>query len=311
MSCSLDLHSLAKALRRLKLDAVFNLVESLGETDRLAHLAPALLEALDLPFTGASAFTLCLTNDKLLSKQWLRELGLPTPAWYTRTGGAAGTMGDDAIAGADGGISGSYLIKCVGEHASLGLDDQALVQAATEHDLIRALAASERALGRPCFAERFVDGREINVALLERDGRPEVLAPAEIVFDAFPAGKPRIVGYAAKWDEASFEYRETPRRFTFPSTDAPLLGELAELATRCWRRFGLRGYARVDFRVDQSGRPFILEINANPCLSPDAGFAAALDRSGVTYDAAIACILQSARPAAGAAPPLTLDAPRS
>ena len=99
------------------------------------------------------------------------------------------------------------------------------------------------------------------------------------------------VGYRAKWDEESYEYRHTPRRFDFPESDAPLLERLRQTARACWHLFGLQGWARVDFRVDAEGHPWVLEVNANPCLSPDAGFAAALDRAGIDYGAAMERIL--------------------
>src|SRR5690606_34720353 len=104
----------------------------------------------------------------------------------------------------------------------------------------------------------------------------QVLPVAEIDFSAFGPGKARIVGHDAKWVEDSFEYQHTPRLFDFGDDDAALLDELRSLAHRASLEFGVGGYARVDFRVDATGKPWILEINANPCLSPDAGFAAAL-----------------------------------
>jgi D-alanine-D-alanine ligase len=121
-----------------------------------------------------------------------------------------------------------------------------------------------------------------------------VLPPAEIDFEAFPAGKPRIVGYAAKWDEEAMEFAGTPRKFDFPKADAPLLDRLAGLALDCWRLFGLAGYARVDFRVDSRGQPWILEVNANPCLSADAGFAAALCRAEISFVRAVEWIVNDA-----------------
>ena len=121
---------------------------------------------------------------------------------------------------------------------------------------------------------------------------PEVLLPAEIDFSAFPAGKPRIVGYSAKWCDDRFEYHHTPRRFDYEAADGPLLDELRRLSARCWECFELRGWVRVDFRVDRAGQPWILEINANPCLSPDAGFAAALAQCSIPYDQAIVRILE-------------------
>ena len=131
---------------------------------------------------------------------------------------------------------------------------------------------------------------------------PEVLPPAEIDFSAFPPAKPRIVGHRAKWQADSFEYHHTPRRFDFPPSDHPLLEQLRHLAQQCWTLFGLRGWVRVDFRVDAAGRPWILEINANPCLTPDAGFAAALGQASIPFDDAIQrilddCVMYSSRSA--------------
>jgi D-alanine-D-alanine ligase len=130
------------------------------------------------------------------------------------------------------------------------------------------------------------------VALLAGPDGVEVLPPAEIDFSAFPPEKPRIVGHRAKWDENSFEYNHTPRTFDFHEADRPLLDEISGLSQKCWELFSLRGWARVDFRVDTEGRPWILEINTNPCLSPDAGFFAALARAGIPFDEAIQRIVE-------------------
>jgi D-alanine-D-alanine ligase len=77
----------------------------------------------------------------------------------------------------------------------------------------------------------------------------------------------------------------------FPDEDRGFLENLARIALECWRAFELQGYARVDFRVDRDGRPWVLEVNANPCLSPDAGFAAAAERGGIAYSQMIARII--------------------
>jgi D-alanine-D-alanine ligase len=135
-------------------------------------------------------------------------------------------------------------------------------------------------LGGACFAEVFIEGREFNLSLLDGPDGPQVLPPAEIIFEGYEDGKPRIVGYRAKWDDTSYEYHHTPRCFDFPPEDRALLEELKQTALRCWQVFGLKGYVRVDLRVDSSGRPWILEINTNPCLSPDAGYPAAAARAG-------------------------------
>jgi D-alanine-D-alanine ligase len=102
------------------------------------------------------------------------------------------------------------------------------------------------------------------------------------------------VDYRAKWDETSSAWGNTPRTFDFGESDRELLERLEQAALRCWEQFNLRGYARVDFRVDAAGTPWVLEVNTNPCLSPDAGFAAALDRAGIPFDEAVRRILEHA-----------------
>jgi D-alanine-D-alanine ligase len=156
------------------------------------------------------------------------------------------------------------------------------------------LAEFAARLGRPCFAEQFIEGREFNLAILDGPQGPELLPAAEIDFAAFPPGKPRIVGHRAKWVAGSFEFENTPPSFDFPDQDRPLLDQIGNLTLACWRRFGLRGYARVDFRVDPEQGPWILEINTNPCLAPDAGFAAALARAGIPFPQAVQRIVNAA-----------------
>ena len=130
---------------------------------------------------------------------------------------------------------------------------------------------------------------------------PEVLPPAEIAFTGYPEDRPKIVDYDAKWNPGMFGYDNTPRVFEFAEADTLLLEYLRSLALRCWRVFSLSGYARVDFRVDRGGKPWILEINTNPCLAPDAGFAAAASRAGIGYADLIARIVDAARPGRKAA----------
>jgi D-alanine-D-alanine ligase len=279
VSCTLDLESLQRRLRDVAPDVVFNLVEKLGGSDRLIHLAPAVLETLELSYTGVPLEAMFVTAEKLRTKARLRELGLPTPAWATAEW-ASSTQ-----------LRPPFIIKTIHEHASFGLDDAAVVHDAAGKSLAAWLSEAEERLGRPCFAEQFIEGREFNLSLLAA----EVLPPAEIVFKDFPPGKPRIVGFSAKWAEESQEFRGTPRRFDFPPEDRGLIEQLSYLARRCWHGFGLRGYARVDFRVDERGSPWILEINANPCLSPDAGFAAALERAGISFERAVQRILADAQ----------------
>jgi D-alanine-D-alanine ligase len=282
--CDLDLEALRTRLVEAGPDAAFNLVESLGGMDRLIHLVPALLEALGVPFTGSSAQALCATTDKIFAKERLAAAGLPTPAWWTD--------GDPGRAAALLRPGARVIIKPALTHASAGIDDGSIFACAAPDDLVRAMDA--RGENGPWLAEEFIDGREFNLSLLSGPGGVQVLPPAEIRFDAFPPGKPRIVGYAAKWEELSFEYNNTPRSFDFSAEDRPLIENLSALALDCWTLFGLSGFARVDFRVDAAGRPWVLEINANPCLSPDCGFTAAAGRAGISFAQAVGRVLDAA-----------------
>jgi ribosomal protein S18 acetylase RimI-like enzyme len=188
-------------------------------------------------------------------------------------------------------------VKSVWEHASIGIDDSAIIDSEDRETIAAAVAERAPRLGGSAFAERYVEGRELNLALIASrsggDADPEVLPPAEIVFVDYPEGKPKIVGYSAKWEEGSFEYGHTARRYEFPREDQALIRELERQARAAWSAFGLGGYARVDFRVDAAGKPWILEVNANPCIAPDSGFVAALDHARISYDEAIERIVRA------------------
>lgn len=285
---SLDLGKATQRLVSLRPALAFNLVESLSGRGSLIHIAPALLDALKISYTGSGTEAIFLTSNKVLAKRWLSAAGLPTPPWFTATERREGEK-----------VSGPWLVKSAWEHASIGLDEDSVIPEADRDRLLAEMKARRDDLGGTCLAEAFIEGREFNLSLMEggkdpegageRDnplpsgGGPEALPPAEIRFDAYPPGKVRVVGYRSKWERGSFEFDHTPRSFEFPPEDGPLLATLKELALRCWRLFALRGYARVDFRVDRQGRPWILEVNTNPCLSPDAGFRAAASQAGLNF----------------------------
>lgn len=278
VSFSLDISLTAGTLAAYAPDAVFNLVESVGGSARLAHLAPAILEQMGIAFTGSGSQAMFLSTNKLTAKAMLARADLPTPAWR---------MGTEP----ENGLGRTWIIKSVWEHASFGLDDASIVHDARPGELSRALEQRRKQFGGEWFAEEFISGREFNVSLIAAPGGPRVLQPAEIIFTGF-GSKPEMVGYRAKWDEDSAEFKGTVRTFSFPDSDSFLLENLCRQSAACWRLFGMSGYARIDFRVDRDGRPYIIDINANPCLNPDAGFAAALDHCGMDFDKAVLRIVE-------------------
>ncbi len=255
---------------------VFNLVDAVGGDGRLAPMIPARLDALGLAYTGAGTSAWLETLSKIGTKLKLAHAGLPTPAWS-----------DD---GRELDPDAPVIVKPVWEHGSLGMDEASVMRG---EDAALAIMERNARWQTEHFAEGFVDGREFNVSLLEMPGGVEVLPIAEILFEGFDEGIARIVGYDAKWKPDSAAFTGTPRQFGIERSDPHLAAELAALSKSCWALFGLGGYARVDFRVTLDGRPFILEVNVNPCLTPDAGFAAAAYQSGLAYETLIERIAES------------------
>lgn len=270
----LDLTGLRKILMEEPPDLVINLVEGLDGLDRLALAVPALLEALAIPYTGNPPHVLALADDKLALKEVLREAGIPTPPTSAPHG--------------------PFLVKARHQHASLGLDPGAVVRTSTEAEAL--IHERSHLYGTPFFAEAYIEGREFNLSVIEDPpGAARVLPPAEIRFLDWPEGTPKIVDHAAKWDDHSSRYTRTVR--TFPpagGTDQGLLEILSACALRLFAVLGLRGYARVDFRIDPDGVPYVIDLNPNPTLDPEAGFAQAGREAGVDYPTLIERILASA-----------------
>jgi D-alanine-D-alanine ligase len=276
----LDLECGLRDVRRQRPCCVFNLVESLGGRGELIGVVPSLLRAANIPFTGSDADAMQLSSHKINAKRLMASSGIATPAWFTAAGGPRDQHE-------------RWIVKSIWEHASFGLDDSSVVRG---HPAARRVMARRKdEFGGQWFAERYIEGREFNVALLERAGKPEVLPIAEMTFVDYPPGRPKIVGYAAKWIESTHEYRATQR--VYPRLAPELSEALQAAALQCWDLFGLGGYARVDFRLDANNLPWVLEVNANPCLAGDAGFAAAGAAAGLPYDSIVERLLHAALPA--------------
>lgn len=275
-------HTIA-TLQSLKPLAVFNIVETLDAAGSLIHFAPALLDRLHIPYTGCPTEAVFQTSNKPLSKRYLRYGGIATPDWIEQDGCCCSDN-----------PAGPYLIKSSWEHASIGLDENSLVRYTSRTQILNEMKARRKNLGGACYAEAYIDGREFNVALISETAGVRVLPIAEMLFQDYAPDKLKIVDYKAKWKADSFEYKNTVRKFDFDGEDALLISSLKDIALQCWNIFSLRGYARVDFRVDNNHKPWVLEVNTNPCLSPDAGFAAALEKADIQYHEAIGLIMDDA-----------------
>jgi D-alanine-D-alanine ligase len=265
-------------LETYKPDVVFNLTESVFGLGQFATVAAQMLEMCNIPFTGNAGGAMATAGDKPLTKSLLRSLGLPTADWFV--GPNWDGLDPDT----------TYVVKHATEDASIGLTDEAVVPGSR---VAERAAESSKLHGGRWFAEAYLSGREFNVSCIEIDGKPRVLPVPEMLFENWPANRPRLVNYAAKWDEESPDLVNTARFFV-GEDDAALCVRLNELVEACWTRFGLRGFARIDFRCDAHGEPMILELNPNPCLESGAGLAAAALQIGMSYADLVEAILKAA-----------------
>ncbi|MGE5247562.1 MAG: D-alanine--D-alanine ligase family protein [Verrucomicrobiota bacterium] len=265
-----DVGDLVAALRRTAPDAVFNLSECPFLSPEKELHAVALLELLRIPYTGNGPLALGICNSKSLTKQILSANGIPTPPFRLYTAEPA----------EDPPIPYPLVVKPANEDGSAGITEDSVVRNLEE--LRRQVAWLKGAFRQNALVEEFVGGREFNVAVLG-NGTPEdpyrSLPPAELVYRN---PEWRLCTYHSKWDVTHPSYREIAP--VCPAEAPPeLLDRLSRLALECAAIFRLSGYARVDFRADSRGELFVLEVNPNPDLSPDAGMVRAARVSGIAY----------------------------
>ncbi len=256
-------------------DIVFNLVESGWGKGELLYIAPAVLNSLKIPYTGVPLDALFITTNKVLAKKIMRLNHLPTADFYSI----------DEINRLDN--QKTYIVKPIWEEASVGIDIDSVFKL-SEKEKVKKIATLSSA---QYFIEEYIDGREFNVSILASNNGMEVLPPAEMIFSSFFENKPKVVGYKAKWDENSEEYKQTNRSFGTLESNQPLKNKILKVCRESSEAFNLHGYARVDLRVDKNDNLFILEINGNPCIAPDSGFIAATNYAGYSNEIVIKRIL--------------------
>ena len=271
---------LAAALSALEVDLVFNMVEELAGDSRRDAAFAWMLELWGIPYTGAAPQALMLCLEKPVARAVLASRGVRVPR------GAVLGEGGESLAG----LRFPLIVKPSREDASHGIEPASVVSGEPEARE-RARLVIER-YRQPALVEEYVDGREVNAALVARGGEVEVLPLGEIDFSGFPVGAPRIVTYAGKWVEDSADYRTTLS--VAARLDPAAEARVRETALAAWTALGLRDYARVDLRLDRSGEPFVIDVNPNPDLSPGAGFALAAERRGWSHAQLILHIAQAA-----------------
>ncbi|MBA4067292.1 MAG: D-alanine--D-alanine ligase [Isosphaera sp.] len=251
-----DPRPLLDELRRRPPLAVFNLFEGLATRPGTEVSVAALLEWLDVPFTGCPSPALVLGRDKIRAKHLLAAAGLPTPAYAVVERPPAPDWGGGWPA----------IVKPAMQDASIGIDQASVVTDAAQ--LAARVDHTLAAYGPPVLVERFVTGREFHVNVFEDgpDRTPTVLPLAEIAFRPAKPGRWPVYTFTAKWDEASDEYADCPlvAPVELPPADT---ARLADLARRAFRLLDCRDYARLDVRMDAAGDFHVLEVNPNPYLN--------------------------------------------
>jgi D-alanine-D-alanine ligase len=183
------------------------------------------------------------------------------------------------------------IVKPLHEDGSLGISRESVVY--EDETLNKQVQYIIEKYHQPAIVEEYVEGRELNVGLLETNGKVGVLPISEIDYSEFPEGIPKICGYEAKWITESVEYQKSK-----PICPAPLewvmQKRVEHLAVRVFNLFGCRDYARVDMRVDRDGKIYILEVNPNPDISPQSGMTRALKVRGMTYEEFVGRLLERA-----------------
>jgi D-alanine-D-alanine ligase len=275
-------------LTSLHADIAFSLIEGFGGKSALSTHLTSIFELMNLPYTGAPVEGLVACQSKGRTKALLRGLGLPvTPSLVLG-------LKDPIPTSAWAGLS---IVKPDAEDGSLGIDQQSVVEHSSNWpDLVERL---RRQYGGNVLIEPYLPGPEFNVGVIA-DPDPRPLPVAQVMYEHIPGQWP-ILTYGAKWHEGSNEDLASPIACPAPITDE-LAQALGKFAVDAFIGTACRDYARVDFRLDDSGVPRILEVNPNPDLDPSAGWARAARVSGLSYAEAVARIATQALRRGSASP---------
>jgi D-alanine-D-alanine ligase len=252
-------------------DVIFNFVESIDGVSSYEYCLAGLFEMFGLDFTGNLPASLGNCLNKASAKTILRSFGINTPASKIIK-----------IDQSEKYVSNNFelnfpvILKLLNEDASIGISELSVVN--DFNSLNSHIEFLKSTYKQDILAEEYIDGRELNVAVLGN----HVLPVSEIKFDGLPTGLPKIVTYDGKWIADSIYYENT-----IPSCPAQLNPDLKtkieEIALLAFNSMDCRDYARVDIRLNKDNVPFVIEVNPNPDISMDSGFARAAAAAGINY----------------------------
>lgn len=276
---------LISALKDQQPELVFNLAESFRGKSALESNVAALLNLLDLRYTGSSPAGLILAGDKTLTKKVLAFHGIQSAKFATMYRGQSDWVGD---------ISFPLLVKPPQEDASLGITQKSVVNDVKE--LLDVISSTQQEYQSPVLVEEFIDGREFYVGVIG-NSKVEALPLIELDFSKFPAGLPKIASWEAKWgddgDEKGAQFEGT--KSIFPSNlSEELADKIKQVAIDSFQALRLRDYARIDLRVTPEDEVYVIEANPNCYLEKNSEFARAAQQGGLEYPALIARIVELA-----------------
>ncbi|MDP9202527.1 MAG: ATP-grasp domain-containing protein [Gemmatimonadota bacterium] len=266
-------------------ELVFNLAESFRGKSALESNVAALLNLIDLHYTGSSPAGLILAGDKTLTKKVLAFHGIQSAKFATIYRGQVDWAGD---------IKFPLLVKPPQEDASLGITQKSVVNDVKE--LLDVISSTQDEYQSAVLVEEFIDGREFYVGVIG-NSKVEALPIIELDFSKFPAGLPKIASWEAKWgdagDEKGAEFEGTKSIFPTDLSEE-LTKKIQQIAIDSFQALRLRDYARIDLRVTASEEVYVIEANPNCYLEQNSEFARAAQKAGLEYPALIARIVDLA-----------------
>jgi D-alanine-D-alanine ligase len=273
---------LIEFLRDEKPDLIFNLVECVENKAMQEMNVAGIYELMKIPYTGADPLTLGTALHKPRVKEILFFHGITTPKFQV-------FLPEEKVI-ADVSLAYPLIVKPSHEDASVGIGEKSVVYNLNE--LRKRVRYIFLEFEQPALVEEYIAGRELNVAIVGNK-KPILLPISEIDFSGLTDDMHRIVSYDAKWMHGTVAYDGTqgvcPAKLTDVQEHA-----IKDIALRCYRILGCRDYARIDFRMTPEGVPYVLEINPNPDISDDAGFARSAKAYGFTFPQVVGKIVESA-----------------
>lgn len=265
-----------KEVKKLNPTIVINMCDDFLEPEKEALVAKEL-EDMGLAYTGDAYEPIAMCTRKALVKKKLLDSGVLTPKYKLVT------SADEKIRG----LKYPLILKPNKEHGSVGITEDSIVH--NEEQLQKKLNEMLQQYSQ-MLVEEYIPGKEISTLVIG----DKVMKVSEIIFDEEVfEGRPKIMTYDAKWDEKGEEYIGTPRKPA--KLPRQLEEQIKEESLKACRAIGCTSYARVDFRLDDNGTPYVLEINVNPDISREGAVAKIAEYSNISYVKLIKMILENAR----------------